>query len=70
MATHLAGVAVLVALVVGWVAVQRAWARVFEDEASGPDALAGRGGCAGAGCAAACQERPCAGGSGRAEGSR
>ena len=45
------------ALAVGWVAVQRAWARSFPDAFDDPDVLAGRGACRGCGCATVCQRR-------------
>ena len=46
-----------VALAVGWVAVQRAWARSFPDAFDDPDVLAGRGACRGCGCTTVCQRR-------------
>lgn len=69
-ATHLTGLAVLIALLLGWVAVQRAWARVFHADGVDPDALAGRASCAGAGCAEVCERRPCEADGAREEGSR
>jgi hypothetical protein len=54
MAEHATGLAILLALLLGWLAVQRAWARVFPGPDGDPDALAGRLGCAGGSC-----ERPC-----------
>jgi hypothetical protein len=63
----LTGVGLVLALMLGWLAVQRAWARAFGAE--GGDALAGRTGCAGAACARACDGRRCASGERGEEGS-
>ena len=41
------GLLLLVAALAGWVAVQSAWRRSFPDPGGEPDALAGRGSCAG-----------------------
>jgi hypothetical protein len=68
--THLLALAVLLALLLGWLAVQRAWARVFREDAAAADALAGRASCAGGGCAEVCERRPCEAGSAREEGTR
>ncbi len=54
--SYLTGLASIVALALGWVAVQSAWARVFAAEAVDPDALA-RPGCQGCGCGVVCQRR-------------
>lgn len=69
MLAHLAGLAVLIGLLLAWVAVQRAWLRVFAGDGAGPDALAGRA-CAGTGCAEVCERRTCEGDGAREEGSR
>ncbi len=52
----LLGVAGLVALLVGWVAVQQAWSRAVADD-SDADPLGGRSGCGGCGCATPCEGR-------------
>lgn len=43
--THLAALALLVLVLAGWVAVQRAWRRAFPGACADPDVLAARGGC-------------------------
>ncbi len=48
---------ILLALLLGWVAVQRAWRRTFAGGLSEPDALAARGGCLGCGYVAHCPKR-------------
>ncbi len=55
--TYAVGVLGLVGLAVGWVAVQRAWARAFPDLFDDPDVLAGRGACRGCGCTTVCPRR-------------
>jgi len=55
--SYAVGLLGIVALAVGWVAVQRAWARAFPDAFDDPDVLAGRGGCDGCGCVTVCQRR-------------
>ncbi|MGH0037920.1 MAG: hypothetical protein ACQGVK_23060 [Myxococcota bacterium] len=47
-------IALLLAMLTGWVAVQRAWARCFPESLTDPDVLAGRRGCDGCGCASPC----------------
>jgi hypothetical protein len=69
MLAHLAGLAALIALLLAWVGVQRAWLRVF-GEAEGADALAGRASCAGTACAEVCERRTCEAGGAREEGSQ
>lgn len=53
--SHLLGIATLLGLLVGWVAVQRAWRRAFPEACTDPDGLAGRMGCRGT-----CEQRDCA----------
>ncbi len=51
--SYLTGVAIVVLLSTAWLAVQRAWGRVFPGISSDPDVLAGRpgcGDCGGQGC--------------------
>lgn len=60
MAGHLAGIALLVGLLLGWLAVQRAWARTFAGAGDDPDALAGRTACSGTACRRACAQPRCA----------
>jgi hypothetical protein len=60
-ATYLTGLALLLALLLGWVAVQRAWAREFRGDGAEPDALAGRPSCAGGACEKVCERRLCEG---------
>jgi hypothetical protein len=55
MEAYATGVLVVVGLALGWLAVQRAWARSFPDAFDDPDALAGRRGCDGCGCATPCR---------------
>ena len=57
-ASHWAGLAALVAVAAGWVAVQRAWARAFPDAFQDPDVLAERIGCHGCACSAPCPRPP------------
>ncbi len=57
MAGTLVGMLLVAALAVGWVAVQRAWARAFPDAFDDPDVLAGRAGCHGCGCTTPCPRR-------------
>lgn len=59
MAGHLAALALLVGLLLGWVVVQRAWLRAFPGDGRETDALAGRTGCAGAACRAPCPRERC-----------
>ncbi|MBW2425370.1 MAG: hypothetical protein JRG86_14045 [Deltaproteobacteria bacterium] len=54
MEAYATGVLVVVGLALGWLAVQRAWARSFPDAFEDPDVLAGRRGCEGCGCATPC----------------
>ena len=53
-ASYLIGIVGVVTLALGWVAVQRAWARQFPDAFADPDVLAERRGCDGCGCAVPC----------------
>ena len=57
LASYAVGLVGIVALAVGWVAVQRAWARAFPDAFDDPDVLAERAGCHGCGCTTVCQRR-------------
>lgn len=47
LATYAGGAAAVVALVLGWAAVQHAWRRTFPERLRDGDALAGRMGCHG-----------------------
>ena len=67
--THALAVASLVAMTIGWVAVQTGWRRLFPSPCE-PDALAGRGGCGGGGCGESCDERGSRPACGPEEGSR
>ncbi len=51
--SHALALAALVGMLAGWVAVQRAWRRVFPDAFEDPDVLAGRPSCGG------CARTPC-----------
>jgi hypothetical protein len=54
-ASYFTGVAAVTIVVVVWVGVQSAWRRTFrEGDGGDPDALAGRLGCHGCGCASPC----------------
>jgi hypothetical protein len=55
------GVAAIVALAVGWVAVQGAWRRAFPGRVADPDVLAGRTDCHG------CERSRTCDGAGRVE---
>ena len=57
LASYVIGVALTVAVLLAWVAIQSAWARAFSDPAADPDALARRMDCHGCGCAAPCPLR-------------
>jgi hypothetical protein len=50
MAVQLLAVLALVLLLIGWIAVQRAWQRAFGAGMPDDDALAARGGCEGCSC--------------------
>jgi hypothetical protein len=60
------GLAAMSALLVAWVAVQRAWRRAFPDAGDDEDALSGRMGCHG-GCAPQDCARRCPTGAGAGE---
>ena len=49
LSSYIVGALGIAALAVGWLAVQRAWARAFPDALGDPDVLARRGGCGGDG---------------------
>jgi hypothetical protein len=56
--SYLLGAGAVVALMLGWLAVQSAWSRAFPEAAADPDVLARRGGCGacgGCGCAGPCK---------------
>lgn len=56
--SYLVGISVLLTVLVGWVAVQGAWRRVFPDAFPDPDVLAGRGaGCGRCTCLEPCESR-------------
>ena len=55
--SYAVGLLAVVALAVGWVAVQRAWARAFPDAFDDPDVLAERAGCHGCGCTTDCRKK-------------
>ena len=55
--TYATGLAAVVLMAVGWLAVQIAWRRTFARIGSDPDALAVRSGCGGGcGCAGVCRK--------------
>jgi hypothetical protein len=58
LASYVTGLVAMVAISAGWLGVQRAWQRAFPDASGDSDALAGRMGCHGCGCADACERRP------------
>jgi hypothetical protein len=66
-AGHLAALVLLVALLLAWVAVQRAWARTFPGDGSDPDGLAERMGCSGTACREPCARARCARSAGEEE---
>jgi hypothetical protein len=56
--SYVTGIAVIVAVSLGWVAVQLAWRKAFPEFSGDPDALAGRMGCHGCSCTDVCEKRP------------
>jgi hypothetical protein len=54
MEAYATGILAIVALAVGWLGVQRAWARSFPNAFDDPDVLARRRGCDGCGCLTPC----------------
>jgi len=54
--SYVTGLAAIAIVLVCWVGVQSAWNKTFPDPAGDPDALAGRLGCHGCGCATPCDE--------------
>ena len=55
--TYLLGIAAVVGLTLGWVAVQQAWGRVFPDASADVDVLARRLSCHGCGCSTVCERQ-------------
>ena len=52
--TYATGIIAVVALALGWVAVQGAWRKAFPGATADPDVLAGRTDCHGCGCTESC----------------
>ena len=55
--SYAVGLVVLVAVALGWAAVQSAWSRAFPDPGADPDVLARRSDCHGCGCGLVCRRR-------------
>lgn len=51
------GVGGVVALMLGWMAVQAIWKRLFHDQLADEDVLAGRNSCGECGCGVICQKK-------------
>ncbi|NND06829.1 MAG: hypothetical protein HKN87_10660 [Saprospiraceae bacterium] len=49
------GIGVIVLLMLGWIAVQHWWGRVFADYVTDEDVMAGRTKCSNCGCTTACE---------------
>ncbi len=54
---YLLGIGVVIAVTLGWVAVQAAWAKTFPEATADADVLADRLGCHGCGCSTVCERK-------------
>ena len=57
MITYFIGIAGMITLMVFWVVIQRNWGKMFSDQLSDEDVLAGRSDCTNCGCTTSCKNK-------------
>jgi hypothetical protein len=57
MITYFIGIAGMITLMVLWVVIQRNWGKMFSDQLSDEDVLAGRSDCTNCGCITSCKNK-------------
>jgi hypothetical protein len=56
--SYIIGIAGMITLMVLWVVVQRHWKKIFSEQLSDEDVLAGRSDCGSCGCTTICENKP------------
>ncbi len=56
--SYIIGIAGMITLMVLWVVVQRHWKKIFSEQLSDEDVLAGRSDCGNCHCATICENKP------------
>ncbi|MEM7550435.1 MAG: hypothetical protein AAF363_12205 [Bacteroidota bacterium] len=51
------GIGSIVTLMLGWIIIQSVWRRMFKDEITDDDVLAGRSNCGNCGCGLICKKK-------------
>ncbi len=51
------GIGGIIILMVGWMLIQQSWGKMFSEQLTDEDVLAGRSSCGNCGCTAICKEK-------------